>query len=180
MCPHKDCRTVARALHGAEHTLDSSRTGVRAPAPNLVYSLMPGADQRKEIALSNQKILVVDPNVTALDRIAHVLSSAGYAPLTRTDLTTTHAVAREKQPALIILKLSDDDQRPRRNLLAALMDDPTTTDIPVLLIGSDASFRQEPIGVIRRYRGDWLPEPCDPETLLHKVRTGMRFDLRRF
>jgi CheY-like chemotaxis protein len=80
-----------------------------------------------------QRVLVVDDSVAALDAAERVLAGEGFLPITTTASHSALQLARSMRPNLIFL----DVYMPGFDgwdVLATLKADPSTKDIPVLMI----------------------------------------------
>jgi len=111
-------------------------------------------------------ILVVDdePSIRRLLRAA--LERGGYAVLEAPDGPAALRVARESQPALVLL----DVALPRMSGLEVcrrLRDDPPTSRTPVLLLSGVSSA--EPQKLAQSGASGWLAKPFTPESLLERV-----------
>ena len=109
-------------------------------------------------------VLIVDDDADMVEVLATRLQRQGFATLV--DLTGRHAVemARQMQPAVVLLdlRLPDTDGL---TICQALSDDPLTADIPVIVVSG-----MERPDVVRAARSAgsrfYLRKPYDPNALL--------------
>ena len=109
-------------------------------------------------------VLIVDDDSDMVEVLATRLQRQGFATLS--DLTGRHAVemARQMQPAVVLLdlRLPDADGL---TICRALSDDPVTADIPVIVVSG-----MERPDVVRAARAAgsrfYLRKPYDPNALL--------------
>ena len=143
----------------------SPAAGVETPAANT------GASRRTASAASPPEgpttVLVADDRLELLTLHATYLERHGYRVLSATDGDSALALARSEHPSVIVL----DHSMPGRSGLDVtreLKADPTTADIPILLM---TAHSYGAIGATARAAGiaSFMTKPCQPSRVLREV-----------
>lgn len=123
----------------------------------------------EEVPLVQHTILVIDDQWSMQELARIVLGSAGYRVLMASDAVTGLCLARTEHPDIAVV----DDMIAQKNgsvLLDDLHHDPKTTDIPVILISSQAG-NALPVPMIDTAPMSNLTKPFRPPELLLMVDT---------
>ncbi|MDP3731409.1 MAG: response regulator [Candidatus Omnitrophota bacterium] len=117
--------------------------------------------------MEKKKILIVDDEEHVLIILENRLVNAGYTVIKATNGGDAINLAKKEIPALIITDVSMPDID-GGGLTAALADDRTTKDIPILYL--TALLRKEEEKERRVVLGrHFIAKPYDPEELLREV-----------
>ncbi len=119
-------------------------------------------------------ILVVDDDDDLRYMIVHVLRRAGYEVVSAGDSARTYQLIRTRPPALAILGLRIGNMEHGQAILAALRQNATTAQVPVLLCSDDILLLRSHREEVRRGRCGILEKPLKPEALLSKVAAVMQ------
>ena len=114
------------------------------------------------------KILVVDDEPDALEILGFKLKEAGYVPVFAKDGTRALIAARDERPALIVLDL----MLPGIDGLEVcklLRRDPTTSNIPILMLTARAAEMDRVIG-LELGADDYVTKPFSPRELVLRIK----------
>jgi DNA-binding response OmpR family regulator len=114
------------------------------------------------------KILVVDDEPDALEVLAFKLKEAGYLPLLARDGARALALAREEQPAVVILDLMLPEVD-GLEVCKLLRREPRTATIPVIMLTARAAEMDRVIG-LELGADDYVTKPFSPRELMLRVR----------
>jgi len=117
----------------------------------------------------SQCILVIDDHDDTRDLIELVLQDAGYKTIGHADHATAYDRIREILPDLVITDLMDGALIMGCNTLQLVQLDPTTREIPALLVSSNTNYLREHRQYLRERGVDTLNKPFTLEQLLDKV-----------
>ncbi len=114
-------------------------------------------------------ILIVDDDVELVGLLSFALESAGYSANAAFDGVEAVAVARTRQPDLVIL----DVNLPRQDGFAVLAEMRKFTQAPVIMLTVRATEEDEIQG-LDLGADDYLRKPFSPRALLARVRSHLR------
>lgn len=114
------------------------------------------------------KILVVDDEPDALEVLGFKLKEAGYAPLFAKDGARAISVARDERPALIVLDLMLPEVD-GLEVCKILRRDPTTAQIPILMLTARAAEMDRVIG-LELGADDYVTKPFSPRELVLRIK----------
>ncbi len=118
------------------------------------------------------RILLVDDNPTNLDILQARLAAHNYAILRATDGEEALAIAKEKQPALILL----DIMMPKMDgieVCRRLRGDPSLPFIPIIMVTSKADSKDIVAG-LEAGADEYLTKPVDHAALVARVKSMLR------
>ena len=114
------------------------------------------------------KILVVDDEPDALEVLAFKLKEAGYLPLLARDGARALALAREEQPAVVILDLMLPEVD-GLEVCKLLRREPRTATIPVIMLTARAAEMDRVLG-LELGADDYVTKPFSPRELVLRIR----------
>jgi DNA-binding NtrC family response regulator len=114
-------------------------------------------------------ILVVDDDDDIRHIIAHVLTRAGFDVVSASDPVRTTQLIRTQPLALALFDLRIGNAEHGQALLAALRQDATTVQVPVLFCSDDILLLRSHRDAVRRGQCAILEKPFDSDALLSKV-----------
>jgi DNA-binding response OmpR family regulator len=115
--------------------------------------------------MNRQRVLVVDDDVSVRDVLTDLLTSAGYEVTATDSVFGAQALVQRLRPRVILLDLGLP-YRSGTSLLAALKADPTTVQIPIIVI----SALPHTLTAERRAMAAYVIEkPFDVEAVLSRV-----------
>lgn len=118
------------------------------------------------------RILIVDDNPDNLDIFRHRLAAHNYEILTATDGEEALAVAREKQPDLILL----DVMMPKMDGIEVcrhLKADPSLPFMPIIMVTAKAGS-QDVVTALEAGADEYLTKPVDHGPLVARVKSMLR------
>ena len=127
----------------------------------------------KRLTADIRKVLVVDDDRDAADLARHHLQASGYKVFVMGRGEKVKAWAEENQPDLILLDLILPDVG-GLEVLESLKEDPTTSDIPVIvqsIVPDDGSAWE--LGI-----ADYVTKPIDGDQLVKRVEEAMTWEGR--
>ncbi len=119
-----------------------------------------------------RKVLVVDDDPAVLRVLASVLDLEGLAVTTASDGTAALAAAREDRPDVVICDVAMPGVSGLQ-VCRTLRSDPSTSDVPVVLLTARGSRRDRELGVAAGCDA-YLVKPFDPIELIEVARTVER------
>lgn len=125
----------------------------------------------QKVDIARPRILIVDDDPSQVEALHCRLKSQGFDVLEANTGRSAIEQARQSKPDLILLdlRLPDIDGL---EVSAKLCDDPTTLDIPVIVVSG-----MEAPNIIRRARASgsryYLRKPYDPNALLVLIRQAL-------
>ncbi|HSH81575.1 MAG TPA: response regulator [Herpetosiphonaceae bacterium] len=117
----------------------------------------------------SQRILVIDDHESTRELLELVLQEAGYETIGHADHATAYDWIREVHPDLVITDLMDGPWIMGCNTLMLARLDPTTREIPGLLMSSNTNYLREHRQYLRERGCETLEKPFTLEQLLAKV-----------
>ncbi len=114
------------------------------------------------------KILVVDDEPDALEVLGFKLKEAGYAPLFAKDGTRALTLARDEQPALIVLDLMLPEID-GLEVCKILRRDAATAMIPILMLTAKAAEMDRVVG-LELGADDYVTKPFSPRELVLRIK----------
>lgn len=120
-------------------------------------------------APSQLKIVVVDDTAEILELIDAILVEEGYAVVLCQDGTAAVEIVARERPALVIADLRMPGFE-SSELVDALLDDPRTHDLPLIVCSGAVAELQAARSRIHLHGGDVLVKPFDIAVLVRKVR----------
>src|SRR5512139_2625975 len=125
-----------------------------------------------DIVTTPPLILLVDDNPTNLDILQARLAAHNYGILRATDGEEALAIAREKQPALILL----DIMMPKMDgieVCRRLKADPSLSFMPIIMVTSKADSKDVVAG-LEAGADEYLTKPVDHAALVARVKSMLR------
>jgi len=160
------------AIPSPVETADNFEMTREVPMPELPFEerAEPAAvEPEPEVLDDRVRVLVVDDSQTARKLIAGKLEASGYHVLCAENGREAIRFARSATPALVLVDIG----MPLMDGYAvcrSLRDDPTTQDIPVVLISGKDGYFEEDRGSAAGASG-FITKPFGPETLMKTVQT---------
>ena len=114
------------------------------------------------------KILVVDDEPDALEVLGFKLKEAGFAPLFAKDGTRALTMARDEQPALIVLDLMLPEID-GLEVCKILRRDQVTAMIPILMLTAKAAEMDRVVG-LELGADDYVTKPFSPRELVLRIK----------
>jgi adenylate cyclase len=118
-----------------------------------------------------RSILIVDDDQATVDVLSRRLAQQGFATTSADSGEAALAIARTERPQLVLLDLRLPD-RDGFSVCQELVDDPETTEIPVIIV---SGLEQDDI--LRRSRAAgcryYLRKPYDPNALLTLIQQAI-------
>jgi two-component system phosphate regulon response regulator PhoB len=118
--------------------------------------------------MTKLKILVVDDEPDALEILGFKLKEAGYLPLLAKDGARAIAIARDEQPALIVLDLMLPEVD-GLEVCKILRRDPGTASIPILMLTARAAEMDRVLG-LELGADDYVTKPFSPRELVLRIK----------
>ena len=118
---------------------------------------------------STPRILVAQAGAAQAQKLGHILESHGYRVSSAANGRLALGMMRQQRPDLVI----SDGTMPEMNgyeLCAAIKSDAGLADVPVILV-TPMSDPQELILSLECRADGYIPEPCDADPLLDRVRS---------
>lgn len=121
---------------------------------------------RDWFGMSDARLLIVDADAEARQRLARPLRAAGYLVFTADDAVSALSEALRRQPNVLIVDLwlpgGDGYQ-----IMERLSANPATAGIPIVIQSSDAGQRERALGA---GAVDFIVKPAEPAALLATLR----------
>jgi len=131
------------------------------------YHRLADADKRRE-ELARRTILHIEDNLSNVKLVEQILTKRpGIELLAAMQGSIGLELAREHRPMLILLDLNLPDV-PGEQVLAALLEDPRTARIPVVIVSADATQRQVQ-RLLSSGASAYLTKPIDVRELLKLI-----------
>ncbi len=119
-------------------------------------------------------IAIVEDDDATREMLSVLLTSQGYAALTYPQGKDAHHLLRRARPDLVLLDQWLEDRTAGGLVLGLLELDPTTRDIPVIVMSADIRTLREREAQLQE-RGHWvLAKPFTPEELLLLIQNVLR------
>jgi CheY-like chemotaxis protein len=121
-------------------------------------------------------VLIIEDNPANLELVVYLLESAGYAALSATNGLDGVAMARRRNPTLVLCDL----QMPLLDgygVLEQLRQDPSCRDLQVVALTA-FSMRGDEDRVLTAGFNGYLSKPIDPETFVKQIEAFMPASLR--
>jgi len=125
--------------------------------------------KKKEQAEPQDRILVVEDDLTLLETLEYNLAGEGYEVLTAADGLTALEVAREEQPDLVVLDL----MLPRLDGFEVCRILRRETNVPILMLTARADEVDRVVG-LEVGADDYLTKPFSMRELLARVKALLR------
>ena len=124
------------------------------------------------IVTTPPRVLIVDDDPMNRDILQTLLAAQGFAILTATDGEEALAIAREKQPDLILL----DVMMPKMDgieVCRRLKSDPALPFMPIIMVTARADS-QDIVAGLQVGADEYLTKPVDPDALVARVKSMLR------
>jgi len=128
-----------------------------------------GKKKKREQAEPQNRILVVEDDLTLLETLEYNLAGEGYEVLTAADGLTALEVAREEQPDLVVLDL----MLPRLDGFEVCRILRRETSVPILMLTARADEVDRVVG-LEVGADDYLTKPFSMRELLARVKALLR------
>ncbi|MBN1135227.1 MAG: response regulator transcription factor [Anaerolineae bacterium] len=128
-----------------------------------------GKKKKKERAKPQDRILVVEDDLTLLETLEYNLSGEGYEVITAADGLTALEVAREEQPDLVVLDL----MLPRLDGFEVCRILRHETSVPILMLTARTDEVDRVVG-LEVGADDYLTKPFSMRELLARVKALLR------
>jgi DNA-binding response OmpR family regulator len=122
--------------------------------------------------MHSESILVIEDEIDILDVVEYNLSSEGYKVLKALDGESGLLIAREKNPALILLDLMLPGMGGKQ-VCQKLKQDPLTRDIPVIMVTAKSEETDVIVG-LGLGADDYVTKPFRPKELVARIQAVMR------
>ena len=124
------------------------------------------------VAAKSERILLVDDNADMRHYMTRLLETAGFRVEAHADGGAALDAAKRSKPDLVL----SDVMMPRLDglgLLAALREDPTLCNVPVLLLSARAG-EEEKVSGLRSGADDYLTKPFSARELIARVQVNLQ------